>query len=237
MNSTTAKPHPVFDATNIMIMSSLSSFVTRYRPELELLWTLTICTPFLARTYSYLSPTITRARSYPYPSMLLHILLPPLIILRYHARYAATRTWPQPDFTDLVLFTLFNASSFLLEVSRSPSSYTTPPIRTGFHAAVLIHAALFFSSWLSGRDAGLFRAAVKLLNWFASFRAAEKLLPKIDARLSEVKSFATRFEMTMLLSGCWGMWEAGVPGGVPWFLGAIAGFMVLERGVAEAVYR
>lgn len=219
------------------LAQSALSTLTRYRPELETLFVLFLYSPFLVQTFSYSSAKRTRARGYPYLPMLAHIFAGPLFVLRYHARYAALRVWPKPDTTDLALFTLFNISSFLLELRRSRSPYATPVSRSGFQGAILMHGVVFAASWLGGKDAGLFRASVKFLNWFGWFRLIEKSLPVIDPRLGQMKNTVTKFEITMILSASLAVWEAGVPAGVPLISSIIATMMLGERALAKMLLR
>lgn len=215
------------------------SFLTRFRPELELLWVILSYSPFLVNTFKFTSPKRAHARAYPYAPIIVHIFSGPMLVLRYHARYAAQRVWPRPEVTDLLLFSAFSLSSFLLEAYRSRSPHATPTVRTGFQAAVLLQAVLFAASWWThgGGDPVLFRASVKFMNWFASFRATVGLTGFVDPRLAAPASFARRIEVTMVVSGCFAVWEAGVPAGVPAFLGLMGVLMVVERAVAETVWR
>ncbi|KAG6360480.1 hypothetical protein INS49_011542 [Diaporthe citri] len=236
MNSTTIPSGPISGPLGLQmhwLAQSAYSVLSRYRPELETLFVLVMYSPFLVQTFSYSSAKLTRARGYPYLPMLAHIFAGPLYVLRYHARYAALRVWPKPDTTDLTLFALFNVSSFLLELRRSRSPYSTAVIRSGFQAAVLMHAVVFAASWFGGRDAGLFRASVKFLNWFAWFRLTEKALPVMDPRLGQMKNFATKFELTMVMSASLAVWEAGVPAGVPVIVGMVAATLLGERVLAK----
>lgn len=240
MNSTTIPSGPVSGTLGLQmhwLAQSASSVLSRYRPELETLFVLVMYSPFLVQTFSYSSAKLTRARGYPYLPMLAHIFVGPLYVLRYHARYAALRAWPKPDATDLALFALFNVSSFLLELRRSRSPYSTPVIRSGFQAAILMHAAVFAASWFGGRDAGLFRASVKFLNWFAWFRLTERSLPILDPRLGQMKNYATKFELTMVMSASLAVWEAGVPAGVPVVVGMFSTFLLGERIIAKMLLR
>lgn len=236
MNTTTIPSGPVPGPLGVQVQwlaHSASSLLTRYRPELETLFVLVMYSPFLVQTFSYSSAKLTRARGYPYLPMLAHIFAGPLYVLRYHARYAALRTWPKPDTTDLVLFSLFNASSFLLELRRSRSAYSTAVIRSGFQSAILMHSIVFAASWYGGKDAALFRASVKFLNWFGWFRLTEKALPVFDSRLGQMKHYATKFELTMVISAGLAVWEAGVPAGPPVVVGMLAVFMLGERLLAK----
>lgn len=239
MNSTILNSDHLWGAADMKTsaLSSLQSASTRFRPELEMLWVILTYSPFLAKTAQFTSPKFTRARVYPYIPIMLHILSGPLLVLRYHARFAAQRVWPRPELIDLVLFSVFSVSSFLLQAYRSKTPYSTPAIRTGFQVAILIQTVVFAASWVQGGDATLFRAAVKFMNWFASFRMLERALGKIDPRLAQMKLYAQKFELTTILSACFAMWEAGIPGGVPIFLGLVAVFMIAERAVAETVSR
>lgn len=213
------------------------SYLARFRPELELLWVLLSYSPFLVKTFQFTSSKFARARAYPHAPLVVHIFSGPMLVLRYHARYAAQRAWPRPEAADLLLFSAFSLSSFLLEARRSRAPHATPTVRAGFQSAVLIQAVLFGTSWARGGDPAPFRAVVKFMNWFASFRATAALAGLVDPRLAAPGCFALRMELTMLASGCFAVWEAGVPAGVPAFLGLVAGFMVVERAVAEAVWR
>jgi len=240
MNSTTKPSGPISGPLGLQMQwlaQSTLSALSRYRPELETLFVLVLYSPFLFQTFSYSSAKRTRARGYPYVPMVLHIFVGPLYVLRYHARYAALRVWPKPDSTDLVLFSLFNVSSFLLELHRSRSPYSTAVIRTGFQGAVLMHAVVFAASWFGGKDAGLFRASVKFLNWFGWFRLVEKSLPIFEPRLGQMKNASTRFELTMVLSASLAAWEAGVPAGVPVVVGIHAAFLFGERALAKMLLR
>ena len=240
MNSTTIPSGPIPGPLGLQVQSlalSANSFLSRYRPELETLFVVAMYSPFLAKTFSYSSAKLTRARGYPYFPMLAHIFVGPLYVLRYHARYAAMRVWPKPDSTDLVLFALFNASSFLLELRRSTNPYTTGVIRAGFQGAIFMHAVIFALSWYGGRDAELFRTSVKFLNWFAWFRLVEKSLPVLDPRLGQMKNFSTKFELTMVLSASLAVWEAGVPAGVPVIVMIHAIFLLGERVLAKMMLR
>ncbi|KAI3393557.1 hypothetical protein diail_4148 [Diaporthe ilicicola] len=240
MNSTMIPPSTLPGPAGMQaqwLVQSLRFSLSRYRPELETLFVLAMYLPFLVQTFSYSSPKLTRARGYPYLPMLAHIFSGPLLILRYHARYAALRVWPKPDGTDMLLFSLLNVSSFLLEVRRSRSAYATAVIRAGFQAAILMHAAIFAASWLGGQDAALFRTSVKFLNWFAWFRMVEKALPVVDPRLQKMKNYATKFELTIVLSASVAVWEAGVPAGVPLILGMVMAFMMGERMIAKILMR
>lgn len=223
MNSTIPAPDSFLDLANRKMAN--------YRPELEFAWVILSYSPFLLSTFSYTSPKVARARVYPYLPLVVHIFTALMIVLRYHARFAALRVWPRPDAVDLALFASFSLSSFVVEAYRSSRSLAT--IRSGFQAAILLQAVVFGASWARGGDPALFRAAVKLFNWFGSFRAVFQFLHRIDPRLAPVKSFAARYEVTMLASGPFAAWEAGVPAGVPIFFGLITAFMVLNRKVAE----
>lgn len=240
MNTTTIPSGPVPGPLGVQVQwlaHSAYSFLTRYRPELETLFVLVMYSPFLVQTFSYSSAKLTRARGYPYLPMLAHIFAGPLYVLRYHARYAALRAWPKPDTTDLVLFSLFNASSFLLELRRSRSAYSTAVIRSGFQSAILMHAVVFAASWYGGKDAALFRASVKFLNWFGWFRLVERALPVFDPRLGQMKNYATKFELTMVVSAGLAVWEAGVPAGPLIVLGMLATFMLGERFLAKMLLK
>lgn len=157
-----------------------------------------------------------------------------MLVLRYHARFAATRTWPQPDVSDLVLFTVFNLTSFILEASRSSQHYNTPAGRTGFQAVILIQTVVFGASWLQRRDPALFRVSIKIMNWFASFRILSQWAERISPGLK--RDLSLKWSTTVVLSATFAMWEAGVPGGVPVFLGLTAFFMVMERAIAEVIH-
>lgn len=240
MNSTTIPSGHISGPLGLQMQwlaQSTLSALSRYRPELETIFVLVLYSPFLAQTFSYSSAKQTRARGYPYIPMLVHIFVGPLYVLRYHARYAALRVWPKPDSTDLVLFALFNVSSFLLELHRSRSPSSTAVIRSGFQGAILLHAIVFAASWYGGKDAGLFRASVKFLNWFGWFRLVEKSLPLFDPRLGQMKNTATRFELTMVLSASLAVWEAGVPAGLPVIVGMLATFVFGERALAKMLLR
>lgn len=236
MNSTTIPYGPISGPLGSQMQwlaqTAISTF-SRYRPELETLFVLALYSPFLVQTFSYSSSKLTRARGYPYLPMLVHIFVGPLYVLRYHARYAALRVWPKPDSTDLALFVLFNVSSFLLELRRSKSDYTTAVIRSGFQGAILLHAVIFAASWYGGKDAGLFRTSVKFLNWFGWFRLVDKSLPLFDPRLGQTRNLATKFELTMVLSTSLAVWEAGVPAGVPVITVTIATLLLGERALAR----
>lgn len=202
-----------------------------------MLFVLALYSPFLVQSFSYSSAKLTRARGYPYLPMLVHIFSGPLYVLRYHARYAALRVWPKPDSTDLILFALFNVSSFLLELRRSKNDYSTAVIRSGFQGAILMHTIIFAASWYGGKDAGLFRTSVKFLNWFGWFRLVDRSLPVFDPRLGQMKNIATKFELTMVLSTSLAVWEAGVPAGVPATMAIIATFLLGERALAKMLLR
>lgn len=216
------------------LQGSLRATLSLYRPELEILWVLLTYAPYIPPSMAYTSRKLSRARNYPYIPLLVHILIAPMLVLRYHARYAATRTWPPPDVPDLVLFTVFNLTSFILEASRSSQHYNGPAGRTGFQAVILIQTVAFSTSWLQGRDPTLFRASIKIMNWFASFRILLQWAEKISPGLK--KDYPLKWSSTVVLSANFAMWEAGVPGGVPVFLGLTALFMVLERTVAEVIH-
>lgn len=240
MNSTTIPSGLISGPLGLQMQwlaQSAISTLSRYRPELETLFVLALYSPFLVQTFSYSSAKLTRARGFPYLPMLVHIFVGPLYVIRYHARYAALRVWPKPDSTDLVLFALFNISSFILELRRSRSDYSTAVIRSGFQGAILMHAVIFALSWYGGKDAGLFRASVKFLNWFGWFRLVEKSLPLLDPRLGQMKNFATKFEITMILSASLAVWEAGVPAGLPIIMGIIGAFVLGERALARILLR
>lgn len=199
-----------------------------------MLWVLLTYAPFIPPSMAYTSRITSQARKYPYIILLVHILIGPMLVLRYHARYAATRTWPQPDLSDLVLFSVFNLTSFVLEAYRSNQHYNTPAGRTGFQAVILIQTVVFGASWFQGRDSALFRASIKAMNWFASFRALSQWAGWISPGLK--KDYSLKWSTTVVLSATFAMWEAGIPGGVPLLLGLTALFMVLERAVAEVVH-
>lgn len=240
MNSTTIPSGPVTGPLGLQMQwlaQPTLSALSRYRPELETLFVLAMYSPFLVQTFSFSSAKLSRARGYPYLPMLVHIFMGPLYVLRYHARYAALRSWPKPDTTDLVLFTLFNVSSFFLELRRSRSPYSTAVIRSGFQAAILMHGVIFAVSWLGGKDAALFRSSVKFINWFAWFRLTERALPVLDPRLGQVKNFATKLELTMVLSASLAVWEAGVPGGLPLIVGMVSTVLLGERVLAKMLMK
>ncbi|CAN8103910.1 unnamed protein product [Discula destructiva] len=182
----------------------------------------------------YSSAKVARARKYPYFPTIVHIFTGPMLVLRYHARYAATCEWPRPESADVVLLASFCVTSFLLEAARSALEYVSPVWRTGFHAAIFIQPAIFSVSWIRGGDPALFRASIKMLNWFASFRLLMPLLTRIDPNLK--KNFVLQSSTNVLLSGVFAMWEAGVPAGVPAFLGLVAVLIIVERAIAEAIY-
>lgn len=100
-----------------------------------------------------------------------------------------------------------------------------------------MHAVIFAASWLGGKDAGLFRASVKFLNWFGWFRLVEKSLPVIDPRLGQMKNAVTKFEITIISSAFLAVWEAGVPAGVPLIIGIIATILLGERALAKMLLR
>lgn len=235
MNSTNLTADHLHANVEMPTLSYLLENFTLYRPELELLWVLLTFAPFLPTTMRYTSGKFTRARRYPYIPLFIHIVTGPMLVLRYHARYVATRAWPKPELSDLALFAAFNLTSFLLEAARSGQSYYTPAGRSGFQAAILIQTLVIGASWLRGRDPALFRASVKLFNWFASFRAFSRWAGRINPSLE--KDYDLKWSTTIVLSGTFAMWEAGVPAGVPGFLGLVAVLMVVERAVAEMIHR
>ncbi|POS73539.1 hypothetical protein DHEL01_v208069 [Diaporthe helianthi] len=244
MNSTAIPSGPMSGSLGLQIPEWLAqsavstvSTVSKYRPELETLFVLALYSPFLVQTFSYSSAKLSRARGYPYLPILLHIFVGPMYILRYHARYAALRVWPEPEITDLVLFVLFNLSSFVIELYRSKSEYATAVIRSTFQGAILIHTGIFAASWYGNRDAGLFRASVKFLNWFGWFRLVQKSLPMLDPRLGQMKNFATRFELALVSSTSLAVWEAGVPAGVPVITATIVTLVLGERALARMLLR
>ncbi|KAF3766170.1 hypothetical protein M406DRAFT_68540 [Cryphonectria parasitica EP155] len=245
MNSTHQEGSPLLgspDVDNIISgLPYIQNLCARYRPELEMLWVLLTYAPFLTSTFRYTSPKFARHRNYPPFTTTIHIFSAFLLVLRYHARYAATRTWPCPELPDLLLFAVFNISSFFLEAHRASVPQSIPVVRAGFQVSVLMHAAVFGASWVqrcSGGGGGqvFFRASVKFMNWFASFRAIKELLGLVDPRLAQPKNTVASFEVTMVLSLPLGLWEAGVPAGVPASLVLLAGFLIMERAVAEAVF-
>lgn len=230
-NSTISVPESFLDVANRKMSS--------YGPELEFAWAILIISPFLVNpwTFKYTSPKVARARNYPHLPLLVHIFTSVMIVLRYHARFAALRVRPRPDSVDLVLFSVFILSSFVVEAHRSAKQ--VPTVRSGFQAGILIQAMAFAASWAKGGDPALFRAAVKYFNWFGSFRTTSALLGSgsIDPRLAGMKNFALRYEVVMLVSGSFAVWEAGVPAGVPMFFGVAAALMILERAVADVLSR
>lgn len=232
MNSTAWTSGP--PGVNMSTLPYLQGKLSLYRPELELLWVLLTYAPFLQETMRYTSGKFSRARKFPYITLLTHIVTAPMLVLRYHARFAALRIWPRPELTDLALFAVFNLTSFMLEAHRSSQHYSTPTRRTGFQAVILIQASVFAASWFRERDAALFRASIKLLNWFASYRIFSRLAGHIEPSLQ--KDFALKSSTTVIVSGAFAMWEAGVPGGLPVFFGLAAMFMVAERAIAESIY-
>lgn len=213
----------------------VTSFLSRYRPELDLLWVLVTYAPFLAQTYTYTSTKHTRARNYPYVVMMGHIFIAPLYVLRWHARYAALRVWPKPELLDLVLFTTFWISSVGLEFSQVKKGPAEPLFRAGFQVAIAIHGACFAAAWLGGRDPTMFRATVKTFNWFASFRGAMRLLRLVDPRLQ--KDYKSLMSLTILTSGSYAFWEAGVPSAAPAFLLGVGALVLVKRALVERTAR
>lgn len=225
------------------------TIVNRYRPELDILWVLLTYSPFLYQTYSYISSRKTRAHQYPYPAMLGHIFVAPLYILRWHARYAALRVWPKPEPFDLVLFATFWLSSLSLELSRVKQGRDIPLVRAGFQVAIAMHGICFAMAWTSSSSSssflpggGLngqnqqaaalwFRATVKYFNWFASFRGGGRLLARLDPKL--MKNPVAAVSMTMVTTGSYALWEAGIPNAVPVFLLSMAALVLGKRALAE----
>lgn len=212
-----------------------TSTLSRYRPELELLWVLLTYAPFMVQTYSYVSPRKTRVRQYPYPGILIHIFMAPLYVLRWHARYAALRVWPQPELFDLILFAGFWLGSVSLELSRVRKGAAVPLVRAGFQVTIALQGAGFAAAWVRGRDAALFRATVKFCNWFASYRSVTRLWAYLDANLA--KNYAIASSLTMVASGCYAVWEAEVPYGVPLFLLSTAALVMAKRTLTERIAR
>lgn len=222
-------------ASTSNLVHLVTSTLSRYRPELELLWVLLTYSPFLVQTYSYVSSKKTRASQYPYPGMLSHLFLAPLYVLRWHARYAALRVWPQPELFDLILFAGFWLSSVSLEFSQVRKGRAVPLLRAGFQVAIAMHGVCFAAAWVQGRDPALFRATVKFFNWFASFRGTIRLLGYIDPSL--MKSYKTMASLTMVASGSYAFWEAGLPMGVPLFLLSSAALVLVKRALTERIAR
>lgn len=209
----------------------LLAVLSRYRPELELLWVLLSWSPFLARSYSYASPKVTRVSAYPYPSMLAHIFVAPLYVLRWHARYAALRVWPKPELLDLVLFSAFWLTSASLEWARNRVGPRYPVGRAGFQVAIMMHGVFFAAAWWGGRDPALFRATVKFFNWFASFRGARLLLARVDPKL--MANYHASSSMIATTSACFALWEAGVPNAIPVFLVSVVALATAKQALAK----
>lgn len=215
--------------------SHMQSVMEQYRPELEIAWVLLIFGPWLASAARFQSRKHAVARGFSYRTLLAHITAALLLVIRYHARFAATRTWPQPQLTDAVLFTIIAISTFLVE--KRSAKRQRPIERIGFQVAVVVQSATFVAAWVLDRDAALFRAAVKFLNWFAWVRYFLVALPMVDARLGEAKNYRTRWDVAVSGSGCLIMWESGIPGGVPIFLGLILVVFAVERVLARNALR
>lgn len=244
MNSTnkigaTSSDHPLEDwlasSTSANLHLLFTSFLNRYRPELDILWVLLTYSPFLVPTYSYLSAEKTRANNFPHPAMLGHILVAPLYVLRWHARYAATRVWPRPELFDLVLFTTFWVSSTSLEFSRVRKGLPVPLFRAGFQVAIAMHGACFAAAWWApgGRDAALFRATVKFFNWFASFRGTLTLIGRVDPPL--MKSPAAWTSLVMMTSASYAWWEAGLPDAAPVFMVLTGTLALIKQALTERI--
>lgn len=229
----------------LLLLPLLMSFLNRYRPELDMLWVVLTYSPFLVPTYEYLSTRKTRFRKYPHPAMLAHILVAPLYILRWHARYAALRAWPQPEVLDLVLFAAFWASSVGIELSRTVGKgrggLQVPLLRAGFQVAVALHGLCFAAAWygvpglVPSRDPAMFRATVKFFNWFASFRLAARLVGRLDPELA--KSPAAMTSLAMMMSASYALWEAGLPNAVPVFMAGTGLLVLAKRTLAERMAR
>lgn len=231
----------IMDSANLtasgvdMSMSTkLQTNFTQYRPELEILWVLLTYSQFLPDKARYASPKLARVRGFPHIPMVTHILASLTLVLRYHTRYAITRVWPHPELLDLVLLATFSLTSWVLQAARSTMSYCSSPRRTGFQAAIIIQSVLFAASWIQGRDPTLFRASIKLLNWFASYRFVAQWITRIDPTLKP--NFIMQQSAIVILSAVFATWEADVPGGAAGFLVLVAALMVVERTIAEAIY-
>lgn len=116
--------------------------------------------------------------------------------------------------------------------------------RAGFEVAIMMHGICFAAAWVpwgsgggGGRDPVLFRAAVKFINWFASFRSAGYLIAWVDPRLAKGSSIFVRNEVNMIASGSFAMWESGIPAGVPIFLLSIAVLVIVKRTLAKVILR
>lgn len=199
-----------------------------YRPEIEFLLQIALFAPLMTNTLKYTSPKVSRARQFPYPQMMVHILTGPLQLLRYYSRYMATHSLPVPDATDLVLFSLFNTSSLLLEFYRSKGQSAI--FRAGFQAPIIMLCCLapLACSW---KDPVLFRSSVLSISWFAWFRWTARVISIVKPDLS----YVPKSEWTIMLSACLALWYSEYPAGVPIFLGFVASLLWVERALAVKV--
>ncbi|PSR80255.1 hypothetical protein BD289DRAFT_490938 [Coniella lustricola] len=218
---------PVVDLT-----TGFQSVVEQYRPELEIAWVLLIFGPWLASAARFRSRKHAVSRGFSYRTLAVHISAALLLVIRYHARFAATRVWPQPELTDAALFTAIAISTFLVE--KRSAKRQRPIERIGFQVAVVVQSATFIAAWALDRDAALFRAAVKFLNWFAWVRYFLVALPMIDSRLGMARHYRTRWDVAVSGSGCLIMWESGIPSGLPIFLTLILIVFAAERSLARS---
>ncbi|KAK7747893.1 hypothetical protein SLS53_001145 [Cytospora paraplurivora] len=236
-NLTSTPPGSLLGAENFgkYGLPYLQFLLASYRPEAEILFSIAMFSPFLARTFSSSSPKRARARGYPYLTLLAHILSSLFLVIRYHVRYVRLRVWPELDTTDLLVFSLFFLTSFYIEAYLAKGQLVG--VRAGFQTAILMHCAVFTASWARGGDTALFRTSVKFVNWFSWFRLTARLLPVIDPRLRLTKNFGARYELTCILSTPLALWESGYPNGIPIQLGLVSVLMVAERAIAAAVSR
>ncbi|ROW08537.1 hypothetical protein VPNG_06234 [Cytospora leucostoma] len=234
-NSTSTPPGSLLGAEDLEKygLPYLQSVLTSYRPEAEILFSIAMFSPYLARTFSFSSPKRARARGYPYLTLLAHILSSLFLVTRYHARYVRLRVWPEPETADLLGFSLFFLTSFYIEAYLSKNQLVGA--RVGFQTAILMHCAVFTATWAMGGDTALFRTSVKLLNWFSWFRLTARVLPVIDRRLRLTKNFGARFELTCIMSTPLALWESGYPNGIPIHMGLVSVLMVAEHAVAAAL--
>lgn len=238
MNSTSMLPgsNPGVQGLQMFGLPYLQSALTRYRPEAEILFTIALYSSFLAKHITLsTTPKRARARGFPYPTLLVHILTSYALVARYHVRYAGMRTWPVPDTTDLVAFTIFSLTRIHLEAIKARPQPVA--FRASIHTAILLQIGMFAASWLGGRDPALFRTSIKLFNWFAWFRLTVPALDVIEPRLKPMRNIGPKVEVAALVSMSISLWEAGYPYGVPLQIGLLSLLVMGERAVAGMVSR
>ena len=206
-------------------------FLRQWRPQIDLLYTIILYTPFLlpAATRHFKSSKTAKMMGYPYKALLVHLIAGSIELLRYHVM--ALSAEPSADGIDVTLCILQAVTSMLL--CKGINRGNKFVIRTSFQALALQRMLATGISYATTSPTW-HRASIKILNQFIYNRYLLGELVKLDIFPGGRPS---AFSALVFASGSVALWEGDYPWGVPMFSALVLGLVAFERWVGRVVFK